>query len=137
MEFRWHLLVGIWILILYPIYGLRVVLTFLSSLAIDLDHIYLVIKEKAFSLKKLRKLEAEVYTRHKKRKDAFNNVFFIFHTAEFNILLLVASFFYPFLFYISAGFIFHIVCDIVHNLYFNVPIKRWIFLTDFIRRNAV
>ena len=134
MKFIGHLAISPITILLYPIFGVNTLIIFLASMAIDLDHIYLVIKERAFSYKKIKFLSDNLHLMYKKNpKNAFKDIFYLFHTVELNILILILGYLFPALIYISLGFIFHIICDIIHHKINNLPILRWLFFIESMR----
>ena len=137
MEFRWHFLIGLLLFSLYPVLRAKVLIVFLASLLIDVDHIYLVFKEKAFNFKRMKELSDTVHKRYAEDKEnAFKDIFYLFHTAEFNVVLLALSFVYPLAFYILLGFVFHMLVDIIHYTAINGPILRWLSFVEFLRINS-
>ena len=90
----------------------------LSAFFIDVDHyFYYALKKKNFCLKnayiwyidegkKLRKISKE-------KRQKFKNNIFIFHGAEFLILLIVLSFINFYFLFIFIGVIFHIFLDFI------------------------
>jgi len=60
------------------------------------------------------------------------SVFYLFHTVEFNLLLLLLSIKFPILKYIVIGFVFHIICDIIHHRHNKLPIISWLFFSSYI-----
>ncbi|OGD66988.1 hypothetical protein A2442_02535 [Candidatus Campbellbacteria bacterium RIFOXYC2_FULL_35_25] len=106
-----------------------------SNILIDIDHLQLIFKEKAFSFSKIKNLYESIYDKHNHEKSnkAFDSdVFYLFHTIEFNVLLLALSLRFPFLMFVAIGFLFHILFDIIHHLMHHLPI-RWLFLINWLR----
>jgi len=105
-----------------------------ASILIDVDHIQLLMKERDFSFSKIKELNRDIYTTYANNPNgAYKDVFYLFHTVEFNIGLLLLSWWYPLLSLIVLGFTFHILCDIVHHRSNNLPILRWLSLWEFLR----
>ncbi len=67
----------------------------------------------------------------KNPETAYKGVFYLLHTVEFNAVLLCLTIFYPTLMYVSLGFVFHIITDIMHHSYMGMPVKRWLFLVHY------
>lgn len=127
-----HLLIALVLFaIFYPIFGYIVLLPLIVSILVDFDHLFLVVKEKKHSFYQLRSLMKDIY-KTKKKKDLWKGMFFLFHTVEFNVLLIILGIFYnPILIWISIGLIIHIISDLIHHSAKGFPILRWIFLTSF------
>jgi hypothetical protein len=127
MKFEGHVAAGAVFLPLYYLFGVNAFIMFIASLAIDVDHVAIFIQERSFSWNRLRYLLKHLHDDYRNDPDnAFANVYYIFHTVEFNILLLIASFWYPPLLYVLIGFIYHISTDIIHHSFTGVPIVRWL-----------
>lgn len=119
---RWHIFYGaiftlvIWAIIptINPFY---LGLLFLASFLIDFDHyIEAVLHTKKLSLfkafdyyKSLQQREQESYKKGLRKKGEF----YIFHTVEFHLFIVLLSIFFPFLFYIFLGMVFHSLLDIL------------------------
>ena len=105
-----------------------------ASVFIDSDHVHLVLKEKAYTRAGIKRLNDNIYkkTINGKPNRMYVEIVYLFHTVEFNLVLFALSFMYPILLPIWAGFVFHIICDIVHHSSHQLPIIRWLFLTDWI-----
>lgn len=115
----------------------NILVAILASVFIDIDHIFLLYREKQFSYSKVATLYKDIYHIYKNDPEkAFKDVIYIFHTLEFNLLLLILSLYFPWLRFIFYGFMFHILCDIIHHKFFGMPILRWLFFTEFIRVNS-
>jgi len=94
---------------------------FLSSVLIDVDHyLFYVYKKKDFNLrtaygwyikmgKRFRSLPSE-----KMEKSCY--AFCFFHGVEILIIFLILSFFSKYFLYISIGFAFHLILDIISEL---------------------
>jgi uncharacterized membrane protein len=136
MQTKWHLLASLFFLFLYPVLGNYVFVCMASSILIDIDAIFLVIRQRAFSLKKIKYLVDNVHKIYAKNpKTAFKDIFYLFHTLEFNALLLILSIWFPILGFIGLGFLFHIFFDVLHHHLGKMPVLRWLFLTEFLRVN--
>jgi len=124
-----HILIGLVLLGFYPLIGNYSVIMFLASVLIDLDHIQTLIVNSAYTPKKIiqtwKKTNWE-YENHP--RTAFKREFFLFHSIEFNALLLIASMFYTPLLYVFFGFLFHIITDFIYHYIRHMPLIRWLFL---------
>ncbi len=136
-----HLIVGfILSLFLFKIgYGIpNILIIFLSSVLIDLDHIQMVVVNKAFTIDKIIQLDKQIYPEYKQHPDtAYLNVIYIFHTIEFNVVLAMTGILNNILFFISLGFIFHTICDVIYFLLKRLPILRWLSFVVWINSNRV
>jgi pilus assembly protein TadC len=135
MKLPGHILVSPSLLLLHPIIGNygHLILASFASVFIDIDHIQLLIGEKVFSFSKIKELYRNIYKNYSDNpSSAYKKVFYLFHTVEFNILLLVLSLWWPPLMFVVLGFAFHIVCDIIHHKLNGMPILRWLFLYKFL-----
>ena len=112
-----NLIISLILLLLFlPPFG--VLILFLSSFLIDVDHyLYYVIIKKRFSLK-------SSYNWHKIRRDKFLQLSFkerkkhrkcilILHGIEPILILFLLSKFLPLLIYVALGFIIHIIEDLI------------------------
>ena len=113
-------------------------LAVLASIFIDVDHVQLLFSEKAFSFSKVRELYKNIYKNYSKNPNiAYKKVFYLFHTIEFNIFLLLISLFWTPVAFIVLGFMFHILCDIIHHRINGMPILRWLFFYNFLKVNEI
>lgn len=110
-----------------------ILISIVASLMIDADHLHLIIREKAFSIKKIKNLNAKIYENSSMKK-FYVDVTYVFHTIEFNLLLLSMSCLCPLLIYVVAGNIFHVICDIIHHKLHKLPVASWLFLTKYLLR---
>jgi len=135
MKFTSHLIASPVLLSISYFNGIEYALiAVFASLAIDADHIYLLFKERAFSYSRIKKLNNKIYDIYQKDPDqAFKNVIYFFHTVEFNLILFIFSLFIPWLQPVFIGFLFHILCDIIHHKLHGMPIMRWLSLIYFIK----
>lgn len=136
MQFTGHLVVSPLLLSLSPVIGLEnSLIAITASLFIDVDHIYLVIKEKAFTVKKIKSLINNIHQKHidGRPNRAYIDIVYLFHTVEFNFVLFLLSLYFPWLKYILIGFLFHIICDILHHRFNGLPVMNRLFLSNFIR----
>jgi hypothetical protein len=132
MRFIYHLLIGILLLLSYFWIGSAAFLIAIAYVAVDLDHIQILILEKAFSFKKVKNLFVKGYDKYNKNpKNAFKNQFFIFHSIEFLIVLLVIAYFWqPKLYFLALGVGLHILSDVIHHAIKGFPIIKWLFLSS-------
>jgi hypothetical protein len=130
MQPSWHILLALPLLLLYPFIGIYAIILALSSIVIDADHVQILIKRKTTSWQQIKSIISEKMEAYKnKPKDAFREQLFLFHSIEFNIVLIALSFlFYPLLF-VSLGFIYHDLFDVAHHSIRRMPLLRWIFFT--------
>ena len=134
MKFTSHILISPSLLLLQPVTGNfnLLILASLASVFIDIDHIQLLISEKTFSFSKIKDLHKNVYKNYSGNPSwNYKKVFYLFHTIEFNILLLILSLWWPPLAFVVLGFAFHILCDIIHHKSKRLPILNWLFLYKF------
>lgn len=129
-----HLKVSPILGVLYFVGGLEsVVVAVVASLFIDFDHIHLLVKEKAFTVKKIVKLSQNIYGEDSIQR-CFMNVTYALHSVELNILLIILSYWYQPIIYVMIGFSFHIICDIIHHRRQKLPILSWLILTTYFLR---
>lgn len=120
-----HMAVSPFLFLLSPIVGIGgSLIAMASSLVIDADHIHLVIKERAFSLKKLKELNKGIFDKNR----YYENVTYALHSLEVSLVLLCLSFFWSPLNYVAIGFLFHIVADAIHHRIHKLPVLSWLFL---------
>ena len=111
MFLPYHFFVGLIVsLVLYPLYGLNVLIVFFANLLIDIDHYILYI----FKFKSFNVLKANKYF-----MNHVGTSFLFLHTAEFVILLLIFSLYSNFAFFILMGFAVHLLLDIRDEFRFN------------------
>ena len=108
---KWHVLFGaifsLALFLIFPFIGFNVILVFLASVLIDVDHYWhYLIRKKDISLK-------NAFNWHKNLPKFHKPVMHIFHTLEFFIVLCFFSLFFDFLIYILLGIIFHYLLDII------------------------
>ena len=132
MQFLYHLLIGFLLLCAYFWIGNAAFIIAAAYVAVDLDHIQILIKERAFSFKKMRDLLVHGYEKYGKNpKQAFDGQFFIFHSIEFLVILLaIAYLFYPTFYYMAAGIGLHILTDVMHHSIKGLPVLNWLFLSS-------
>ena len=126
-----HIIIGIIVsLLLYPVYGLNVLIIFISNLLIDADHyLWYLIKIKDINL-----FRAFRFYKNRKIRPKYGKVLHIFHTLEFLILTLLLSFYFKIFFLILIGIVIHLISDVIYE--FNNEYCRgfrfWSFLEFFI-----
>ena len=121
---------GIFLFFINPIY---VVIIFLSSILIDIDHyFYYIFEKKNLSLKKgikwylLKRKQFHNLSREEKKKHKY--FVFIFHGVESIILLSILSMYFPILIYVVIGFSIHLIEDLIVAGKFKY-IERKLFLS--------
>ena len=140
---RWHIIFGaiftaiIWIFspetkIIY------LSLVFLSSVLIDFDH-YLITLTNTKKLSLRKSLKYFKCLGEKERKEKKNNKrekghFYIFHTLEFHILVLLLSLVRIEFFYIFLGMIFHSLLDVAWMIKKDRIYRREFLLVNWIIR---
>jgi len=127
-----HILIGLLLLSSYFWIGNAAILIAVAYVAVDIDHIQILIKEKAFSFNKIKEVIKNIDEKYDGNpKNAFDGQIFILHSVEFVIMLLIlAYFFYPRLYFVALGASLHIITDIIHHLIRGFPIIKWLFLTS-------
>jgi len=110
-----------------------VIVAISASLIIDLDHLHLMVKEKAFTIKKVIELNRDIYDKNSIKR-CFEDVTYVFHSVEVNILLIILAHWYTPIIYIVIGFVFHIICDVIHHYKQKLPILTWLILTTYFIR---
>ena len=132
MQFLGHLIIGFLLLGSYFLIGNAAFLVAIAYVAVDIDHIQILIHEKAFTFEKVWDLIFHGYEKYDQNpKQAFEGQFFIFHSIEFLvILLIIAYFWYPKLYFVAAGVGLHILTDVIHHAIKGFPIIKWLFLSS-------
>ncbi len=137
---RWHILFGaifailVWLLFKVSFQG--AVLIFFASVFFDFDHylIYAYHKRKIglFGVlkyyDKIGKREME-WVREKTGQKSHIQ---IFHTVEFHLLVLILAFYFPILYFILIGMVFHSLLDVVWLTYHGAMSLRWFFFSEWI-----
>ncbi|MBI4439440.1 hypothetical protein HY638_00540 [Candidatus Woesearchaeota archaeon] len=101
--------------ILFPFFGIKVLMVFVGGVLIDIDHYFwFVAKKKDTSIARCQRFYERVMV-EKRMKDVLNALF-IFHTLEFLIIIAVASFFSEYALMFLVGYVFHIVPDIIFEV---------------------
>ena len=127
MKFYWHVILSLLLLVFYPLFGINVFIAVLASVLIDVDHIPFFVKKKTLSYEKL------MSPADGDKKNLWKGVLFLFHTVEFNLLLIGLGILYPVVFFVSIGFVFHILTDALHHHVLKLPVVRWLFFINFLR----
>lgn len=139
---RWHIILGlIFSIVLSYIFPsillYEAIIVFLSSFLIDFDHyLVAVLQTKRLSLFESFKFYKKLAIEGKKRSDKgirIKGFMMIFHTLEFNLLVLLIGLFVfrPFLF-VFIGMVFHSLCDIIYLIYKDIMYHRHFLLTPWI-----
>lgn len=126
-----HALVGIvvgflaWLIFSIPWYGVLII--FLSSFLIDVDHYLLfVYKEKDFSVKNSYELGKKINKKWKslgyKEKREYKCPIFILHGIEFWIILVLLSFVHNIFFWIFIGITIHMIIDLIELVQYRDPL---------------
>ena len=111
MFLQYHFFVGLIIsLVLYPLYGLNVLIVFFANLLIDIDHYILYI----FKFKSFNVLKANKYFMNHE-----GTSFLFLHTAEFILLLLFLFMYFEFIFFVLIGVLIHLLLDLPDELRFS------------------
>lgn len=120
-----HLILGIFfclILYFFNFSFFSLVIIFLSSVLIDIDHyLWYVFGKKQFSLKQAYSwfIKTGKYYDNlpeKQRKKLYVGVFPL-HSIEFLLPLFILGFVSPFFLFIFIGFIFHSICDLISEIW--------------------
>jgi len=124
-----HIAFGILLsILLYPYFGFYVIIIFLASFLIDIDHfLWCGFKYKNWNLKNVYKF----YINNNKLKDILN----IFHTIEFLILLIILAFYFRFFLFFLIGVSLHYILDIIDLIVYKKYGKRAISLIGWLKRN--
>lgn len=143
---RYHILIGflfcLILILLFPdISSLGVSLLFLSSILIDVDHyIYFVFKKKSFSLTAaylwFKKLRVKwLGTKNKKEIFSYRWPMWFLHNVEVLFLLAIISLYFPFIWFIFFGFLFHLFLDMGEEIYMGLPLYLKFSLIYLLLRN--
>lgn len=125
-----HLLLSLLLLVLYPYFGPLIIVSIVAAILIDIDHVPLIIHQKAYTYQKIKWIIKNIQDIYKKNgHERFKGNLYLFHTVEFNIILLIAAIYQPILWYVLGGFVFHIITDIIAHW----PSFRWLFILTSIR----
>ncbi len=112
---RIHILFGaIFSILIYFILHftiLSIILIFLASVFIDVDHyLWYINRKKEFSLKKAFYFHKNLPINHKP-------VMHIFHNIEFLAIISILSYFYNIFLFILIGILFHLILDLIAMLH--------------------
>lgn len=112
-----HLLISsIIALLLYPLFGWKVLFILAGGVLIDIDHyLWYIYKFRKFSLRECYKY-FEVNAEKNKFKDV-RGIIHIFHIIEFFLLAVFLSFFNDLALLFTIGLFFHYILDIIHRYY--------------------
>jgi len=131
MYWTQHIIMGLVVsLLLYPIYGIKVLIIFISNLLIDSDHYLWYI----FRMKSLNLFKAFKFFKNKKLRLKYKKILHIFHTIEFLIVIIILSFYYEFFFLVLIGVVIHLILDVIDLLIIReyMDLRAWSFLEFFI-----
>lgn len=123
-----HIIVGIIVsFLLYPIYGLNVLIILISNILIDVDHYLWYI----FRIKKYNLINAFNFYKDRKLRKKYGRILHIFHTSEILAILIILSFYNKFFFLILMGVVIHLILDVIYEfkMYIkNNDVRIWSFL---------
>lgn len=128
-----HLIVSLILsALLYPLFGWKVLLILISGVAIDIDHYFwYILKYKKVGLFSCYK-HLTVGLEKNNWKDALGALF-IFHTIEFLLIIVIASFYSEYALILLIGLSVHYLLDFIWHCYVpkrmitNPSIISWIF----------
>ncbi|MBU1204474.1 MAG: hypothetical protein KKE93_01035 [Nanoarchaeota archaeon] len=108
MLIQYHFLVGLIVsFLLYPVYGINVLIIFFVNLLVDVDHyIFYIFKFKSFNM-----IKAHNYFFNEERP-----FLLFFHTVEFLLVLLFFSFYFKLAFFALIGVVIHLLLDTYEEL---------------------
>ncbi len=108
MLIKYHFLFGLIVsLLLYPVYGINILIIFFTNLLLDVDHYILYIfKFKSFSI-----IKAHDYFFNEEKP-----FLLFFHTVEFLLALLFFSFYFRLAFFALVGLVIHLLLDIYEEM---------------------
>jgi len=138
---RQHILLGlvfsllVWIILPW-ISWFYILIIFLSSFLIDFDH-YLVAVYHTKNIGLINALKFYEMVKEKQREEhkrgmRKRGLFFLFHTIEFHLVVLLIGISYEPFIYIFIGMVFHSMVDFIDLSYKNLLYKREYFLTRWI-----
>ena len=122
MLVQYHLFLSLLlVLVLYPFLGKIVWIAYLSSILIDIDHLYVYYKKvKKYGFKQTLKYAIGI---NKESVDVLKISLYPLHTIEFFILILILSIYYPIFILIFVGLIYHLIIDLLWD--FGMYNKYW------------
>ncbi len=137
---RWHVLFGVvFSLLLFYLFDLSYLeafLVFFASVFIDFDHYMIFVwHQKKIRLKEAFKFYDELIEWERKMMSQGRKIkshLQIFHTLEFNLLILALCFVFPIMFFILIGMIFHSLIDIIWMMKENKLHLRYFFFVFWI-----
>ena len=126
MNYLSHFLINISLIILskllFNINNSFLLIFFIAGLLMDIDHlIFFAVKTKSFSLKKWSALGNKM---RKKMQPGF----YVFHSPEFCLIIMILSFFHVYFLIILINYIIHISIDITEHYTYHKNfrfIKTW------------
>ena len=142
---KYHLIFGIFLslilLLFFPGIGFfGVLLVFLSSFLIDVDHyLYYVYNKREWNLKRayrwFSKRREEYHKLPKEDFGKYKQIILIFHGIECWGLIFIISLFFNPLFLVFFGIVFHLLFDFAESIYYGVPISDkfsqiYVFITN-------
>ena len=133
-----HLIVSPLLLAFAPVIGIEhAIVAACASVVIDIDHVYIPLVERAFSVRKLRAIISNIHKKEiaGKPNRAYVDILYLFHTVEFNAaLLLWAGYAHSALAAVLAmGFVYHVICDAIHHARHELPVASWLFMSNWLR----
>jgi len=110
-----HLIVSLILaIILFPFFGLYSFVALIGGFLIDVDHIILYwIRFKNLNLTKTYKYFREIGIN--KDLEEYKKTIRIFHSIEFIILIIIASFYHKFFLILLISLIIHMIMDLIHE----------------------
>lgn len=117
-------------LALLPFIGLEALYFFLGSILIDVDHyITYVTKFKSFSINGMFEFYDEIFSVRESR-DYLGLT--IFHTVEFLAFVCLLSFFFPWLWFVWLGMVFHWTLDLIYLYEPNIRSIRALSIIEYL-----
>ncbi|MBA3064048.1 hypothetical protein FP803_01280 [Candidatus Woesearchaeota archaeon] len=108
MLIKYHFLFGFIVsLLLYPVYGINVLIIFFTNILLDVDHYILYI----FKFKSFDMVKAHNYFFNEEKP-----FLLFFHTVEFLLVLLLLSFYSKLAFFALIGVVIHFLLDIYEEM---------------------
>lgn len=99
--------------VLYPFFGLSAFIVIIGGFIVDVDHYLLYICQfRKLEVKKALVYFREYFDKHYKGKAPF----FIFHSIEFLLLLVLVSFYSEYVFLLTLGIILHYSLDFLYEM---------------------
>lgn len=132
MLLKHHLTLGLFLslilLLLFPGLGFGVLLIFLSSFLIDVDHyLYYVYNKRDWNLKRaykwfIKRREA-FYKLPREEVGKYKQIILVFHGIECWALIFLLSLVFNPVFLIFFGIMFHLLLDFTESLYYGISIS--------------